>query len=153
MKMIPALCATLAAGFAATAVRAEPWVDYTPQKGAYEYSLVKVQPNRVDDYLVALKKTWVPEQESLKRRGMIDGYWVQTRSFGDYGENSGPNVILIQHWTSLAALEPDRARDMEMMAEGRKVVPKEQERGLMEERGKYRTIIADELWTSVDLGK
>ena len=34
---------------------AEPWVDWTPQKGVTSVTVVKVDPNHIDDYLTGLK--------------------------------------------------------------------------------------------------
>lgn len=133
---------------AATAgARAEPWTDYTPQKGAYVYTLVHVEPGHIDDYLVALKKTWIPTEDEMKRRGLIDSYSVQVRS-NVYAD--GPNVITVEHWPSLAGMDPEKIRDQEMEAQFRKILPKADEPALAAERAKYRKILSQEMWTSVE---
>jgi hypothetical protein len=137
-----ALCLAATAG-----ARAEPWTDYTPQKGAYIYTLVHVEPGHIDEYLMALKKTWIPSEEDLKRRGLVDSYSVQVKQ-NVYGD--GPNVITVEHWPSLAGLEPDKIRDQEMEAQFRKILPKADEPALQAERAKYRKILSEEMWTSVE---
>ena len=53
---------------------AEPYVDYTPQKGYWTISAVEVDPNHVDEYLTGLRSSQVSAFEVLKRRGLIDDY-------------------------------------------------------------------------------
>ena len=137
-----ALCLAATAG-----ARAEPWTDYTPQKGAYVYTLVHVEPGHIDDYLVALKKTWIPTEEGMKSRGLIDSYSVQVKQ-NVYGD--GPNVITVEHWPSLAGMDPDKVRDQEMDAQFHKILPKADEPALAAERAKYRKILSQEAWTSVE---
>ena len=139
---VGALCLAATAG-----ARAEPWTDYTPQKGAYVYTLVHVEPGHIDEYLVALKKTWIPSAESLKSRGLIDSYSVQVKQ-NVYGD--GPNVITVEHWPTLAGMDPDKIRDQEMEAQFRKILPKADEPALAAERAKFRKILSQETWTSVE---
>jgi hypothetical protein len=37
---------------------AEPFVECTPQKGAWKVTTVKVDPSHIDDYLTGLKRGW-----------------------------------------------------------------------------------------------
>ena len=53
----------------AGAASAEPYTDWTPQKGLWHITTVKVDPSHIDDYLVGLKKTWVPGEEIAKKHG------------------------------------------------------------------------------------
>jgi hypothetical protein len=142
--------AALGASSLAAAAYGEPWVDYTPTKGATMVTSVHVDPDKIDDYLVALKKTWIPSEESLKKHGLIDYYQVQVNT-NPYG--AGPNVVLVEHWPALSGLEPDKARDMAMQKEFEAIEPKSQQSTTMAERGKYRTILSQDMWTSVDFPK
>ena len=135
---------------AAAPAFADEWVDYTPMKGAYVKTMVHVEPGHIDDYLVALKKTWIPTEESLKRHGMIDTYQVQVNT-NPYV--AGPNVIMIEHWPTLAGMEPDKARDLAMRKEFEMILPKSEQAPTQAERGKYRTILSQEMWTVVDYSK
>ncbi|HWD67850.1 MAG TPA: hypothetical protein VG227_07815 [Caulobacteraceae bacterium] len=133
----------------ATAAAAEPYVDYTPERGAIEVTSVKVDPNHVDDYLTGLSKDWVKGQEMAKRHGLIDWFSVEVK----LNPSGGANVIFLQHYPSLANLEPDKARDQAMMAEARAAVPKDKEDTIVAGYDKYRTFVSDELWTYVDFSK
>jgi hypothetical protein len=110
---------------------------------------VKVDPNHLDDYLTGLSKDWVKGQEMAKKHGLIDWYQVMVKLNG----NAGDNVVLITHYPNLANLEPDKARDQAMMAEGRAMVSKEQETAIVSGYDKYRTFVSDEMWTAVDFAK
>lgn len=135
----------------ASAASAEPWTDYTPMKGAYVKTMVHVDPDKIDDYLTGVvKKTWVPAQESAKHHGVIDAYMVQVKA-DPYGP--GPNVALIIHYPTMASYDPDRARDMAMEEEFRVIQPKSSEPQVVADRAKYRTVMADEMWTAVEYGK
>ena len=107
-------CAALAVGVvAAGAAAAEPYVDYTVDKGAWEVTTVKVDPNHIDDYLTGLHKGWLPIQEVLKAHGVIDQYLVLEK----LNSGAGANVQLIVHYPSLAMMEPDKARDQAIQKE------------------------------------
>ena len=99
---------------AATTASAEQWVDYTPETGVWDINAIDVDPNHIDDYLVGLKKSQVPFFEILKKRGMIDAYKFVVRN--GYAKNS-PSVLIMVHYTSHAALAPDKARDMAIQKE------------------------------------
>jgi hypothetical protein len=135
---------------AGTVAVAEQWVDYAPAKGVWSKTLVHVDPSRIDDYLVALKKTWVPAEESMKKHGLIDSYFVQVAVDSD---TSGPNVLLGQHYVSMAALDPNKERDMAMQKEAEAAISKSAMAVEQGERAKYRTIVSTRMWTGVDFTK
>ena len=47
-------------------------------------------------------------------------------------------------------MDPDKIRDQEMEAQFRKILPKADEPALAAERAKYRKILSQEMWTSVE---
>jgi hypothetical protein len=143
-----ALGVCLGAGFA-VAASAEPYTDWTPTKGATEVTTLKVDPNHIDDYLTGLRKSWVVEQEIAKKHGVIDWYQVMVR----LNSGAGENVVLLIHYPSLANLEPDRARDKAIEAEGYAALSKEEGEKMVAGYDKYRTFVSDELWTGVDYPK
>lgn len=144
-----ALAASACLMFAGSA-SADPWVDYTPVKGVWDKTYVHVDPARIDDYLVALKKTWVPAQEAAKKAGLVDRYFVQVLAAPATAE---PNVLLGVHFVSMAALDPDKVRDTALDKEAEKAMPKAAAQTEQEVRAKYRTLVKDELWTDIDFGK
>jgi hypothetical protein len=133
----------------AAVAAAEPYKDYTPQKGATEVITIKVDPNHVDDYLTGLRQGWVPGQEMAKKHGVIDWYSVSVK----LNAGAGANVVLIQHYPSLANLDPDKARDMALLAEAKAFEPKDKSDARIAGYEKYRTFVSDDLWTSVEFTK
>lgn len=149
MRYVSSVLALSAALGLAGAAAAEPYVDYTPQKGATEVVTLRVDPNHIDDYLTGLGKSWVPEQERAKAHGVIDGYSVSVK----LNSNAGPNVNLITHYPSLASLDPDKAREQAMMAESRKAMSDEEGRRMTDAYDKYRTFVSDNIYVAVDFPK
>jgi len=144
------LAASVAVGaLAASAVWADPYVDYTPVKGAWEVQTIKVDPNHIDDYLVGLKRGWVPLMETLKRHGVIDQYMIMQK----LNSGAGANVQLIQHFTSLGMMDPDRERDMAIQKETEAQLSKEASSKMTSGFDKYRTFETDEVWTEVNMSK
>jgi hypothetical protein len=153
MKSIARLAAAAVAGLAlgaAGAAAAETWVDWSPGKGVTEKQYIQVAPGHLDDYMTGLRKTWVPQQELLKKHGVITDYVILLRDHRD-----GPNdtVALITIYPSGAARDPDRARDTAIESEYRAHLTKEQSDAMQAQYGTYRTRLADELWRTVEYPK
>jgi hypothetical protein len=152
MKVVlQAAAAAAIVSCAATAAFAEEWTDYTPMKGAYVKTMIHVEPAKIDDYLTnVIKKVWVPSQESAKRHGLIDTYTVQVKSDPN---GPGPNVALIVHYPTMAAMDPDKARDQAMDKEFQAIQPRSEEPAIVAERAKYRTVLSEEMWNSIEFPK
>jgi hypothetical protein len=144
-----ALGAAVAASTVSTAY-ADPYKDYTPEKGVWQVTTVKVDPNHVDDYLVGLKRALIPSMEMAKKHGLIDQYFVMVNP--NSGDDSG-NVLIGQHYVSFAALDPDKARDMAMQKEALAQMSKEEGAKLTNGFDKYRTFLNTQMWTGVNYGK
>jgi hypothetical protein len=140
----------LAAGLLTAGVAfAEPYTDYTPVKGAWHVTTIKVDPNHIDDYVTGLKKTWATGEELAKKHGVIDQYMILLK----LNSGAGANVQLIEHYPSLANLEPDKARDQALQKEGEAMVSKDNMTKSVGEFDKYRTFVSDEFWTSLEFTK
>jgi hypothetical protein len=150
MKILFLSAATAAVAILASAAVAEPYVDWTPQKGVWHVTIVKVDPNHIDDYLVGLKKTWAPGEEISKKHGLIDAYSVQVKMNSSDG---GGNVLLLEHIPNMGLLEPDQARDQAMEKEAYAVLSKDKTDAQVRDFDKYRTFIADEYWNDVTFTK
>ncbi len=129
---------------------ADPWVDYTPQKGVYSVTGVKVEPSKVDDYLKGLKKVWAPGEEYAKKQGIIDGYEIMLNV---NGTGPGPNILLIEHLTSFAQLDPNKKRDLDMQKAFEAIVPKAESDTAVANFDKYRVFTGTDLWQVVELTK
>lgn len=135
---------------ASTPALAEPYVDYTPQKGYWQINAVEVDPNHVDDYLTGLRRSQVGGFEILKRRGIIDDYKFMVRN--GYVKGS-PNVLIMTHSSTTATLDADKARDQaiekEMLADFSKADGDKAVSGYE----KYRTFVDDGMWTDMVMAK
>jgi hypothetical protein len=138
------------AAFLATAAAAEPYDDYTPQKGAWHVTTVKVDPNHIDDYLTGLKKTWQPAEEISKKHGLIDSYQIMVKLNASDGQG---NVLLVEHIPNLSLLDPDRARDQAIEKEGYAAMPKAQSETMVKGFDQYRTFVGDDYWTEMTFTK
>jgi hypothetical protein len=150
MKLILGAACAAAALSMASLGWADPYKDYTPQKGAWQVQEIHVDPNHIDDYLVGLKTSLIPGQEIAKKHGLIDSYLVLVRMDAGGG---GANVMLVTHFPSLSALEPDKARDQAILQENLAVLSKDKGLALTTGFDKYRTFVRDGFWQTMDMGK
>jgi hypothetical protein len=134
----------------ATTASAEPWVDWSPQKGVWNVTAVKVDANHIDDYLVGLKKAWVPGEEYAKKQGLIDQYevLVNVNSAG-----ASANVLLIEHAVSFASMDPNKKRDQDAMKAMDALMAKNQRDSMVSGFDKYRTFVGQEMWQAVEFSK
>jgi hypothetical protein len=140
----------IAAAFAASTACADPYKDYTPEKGVWQVTTVRVDPNHVDDYLIGLKKGLVPQMESSKRHGVIDQYFVMVNP--NVADDSG-NVIIGQHYVSFGAMDPDKARDMAIQEEALARMSKSATDTMTNGFDKYRSFLNTQMWQTIDFGK
>ena len=146
---VAAVAAALTVGLVAPAF-AEPYVDYTPQKGYWRINAVEVDPNHVDDYLAGLRHSQISAFDVLKRRGLIDDYKLVVRH--GYVKGS-PNVLIMTHSASMATLDADKARDQAVEQEMYALFSKEQGKAAVAGYEKYRTFIDDAMWTEMTMAK
>ena len=144
------LSVVAAALFATSSAYADPYTDYTPEKGVWQVTTVKVDSNHIDDYLVGLKKSWVPGEEMAKKHGVIDNYFVMLNA---NGADPGGNILLGEHYVSFAAMGPDKARDMQMQKEALAQMSKDEGRKLTDNFDKYRTFMSETMWAGVSFDK
>ena len=129
---------------------AEPWVDWTPQKGVISVTAVHVDPNHIDDYLTGLKKIWLPGEEYAKKTGQIVSYEILVNV---NASGTGPNVLLVEHLPSFAVLDPNKKRDLEAQKAIEAMAPKSQQDAAVAGFDKYRTFVGADLWQMVEFTK
>ncbi len=56
--------------------RAEIWKDYSLSEEVIEHTVIAVQSNYLDEYLVRLERTWVRSMEVQKELGYVNDYEV-----------------------------------------------------------------------------
>ena len=84
---------------------AEIWKDYEPSERQIQLTVIDVQANYLDNYLVNLKRTWVRSVEVQKELGHIVDYGVYVSD----GANS-PNVWLTIEYENMAAMEQTKEK-------------------------------------------
>jgi len=91
--------------FSISSVYAEIWKDYEPSERQIQLTVIDVQANYLDNYLVNLKRTWVRSVEVQKELGHIVNYGVYVSD----GANS-PNVWLTIEYENMAAMEQTKEK-------------------------------------------
>ncbi len=91
--------------FSTSNVFAEIWKDYEPSERQIQLTVIDVQANYLDNYLVNLKRTWVRSVEVQKELGHIVDYGVYVSD----GANS-PNVWLTIEYENMAAMEQTKEK-------------------------------------------
>ena len=91
--------------FSISDVFAEIWKDYEPSERQIQLTVIDVQANYLDNYLVNLKRTWVRSVEVQKELGHIVDYGVYVSD----GANS-PNVWLTIEYENMAAMEQTKEK-------------------------------------------
>ena len=81
---------------------AEIYKDYEPSEQHIQLTVIAVESNYLDDYLVNLNKTWVRSMEVMKELGHIVDYGVYT---SDSANN--PNVWITITYENMAAMQPN----------------------------------------------
>ena len=138
--------AALAATAGGSALVARMWTDYTPAKGIWEVNAIEVDQAHLDDYLTGLKRTQVPGFEIMKKRGLIDDYKYLVRN--GYSRNS-PTVLIMAHFTSVSALEPNRTRDEAIEREILATLPEAEGRAAVQGYEQYRKFLDTAYFTEV----
>jgi hypothetical protein len=139
MRMSKWLVAFAACGVVASA-QAELYKDYAPSKAVWNLTMVKVQPNRIDDYLMGLKQSWVNGCEVSKKQGVLEDCFIYVAE----NNAAGPfNVLLVQKYPSGAMREPDEARYNAYMAEFRKKLAEDAQDKLVEGYNEFRSFFGE----------
>ena len=94
-------CLLLLSIFFLSSAFAEVYEDYEPSEQFIQLTVVAVEPNYLDDYLVNLKKTWVRAMEIQKELGYVVDYGVYTSD-----NANSPNVWLTITYENMAAMQP-----------------------------------------------
>lgn len=140
MRSMTMLAALAVFGLSATAQSTEIYKDYVPSKAVWNVTMVKVVPNRIDDYLGGLKQSWVSGCEISKKQGVIEDCSIfvsETSAGGAF------NVMLVQKYVSGAMREPDEARYNAYMTEFRKGLEKAKQDALVQGYEEFRSFFGE----------
>ena len=105
MRILIATAAFAAAAlFAApAAAQLEPYRDYTVSDSVASVTTVKVDANRIDDYLEGIRATWVASNEAARQLGQLESYSVFVSDLPNSGDF---NVVLVVRFANTADLAP-----------------------------------------------
>jgi hypothetical protein len=143
------LIAASAAAFAyATVSQAyEVYTDYTPSKEVWNVTMVKVNPNRIEDYLEGLEQTWVSGCEISKKQGTVLDCFVylsETAASGDF------NMLLVTKFPSAASLDPNAEQYKAFMAAMRAQLAEDKQDKLVEGYEELRTFYGEQNFRRID---
>jgi hypothetical protein len=133
--------ATAALVACAPASAFEMYKDYTPSTEVWNVSYVRVNPNRLDDYLEGLRQTWWSSCEVQKKLGTVlecSIFASETMSNRDF------NLMLVVKAPNAAASDPSEKRYAEFMAETRKMLAEDKQKKLVEGYDSLRTFFGEQ---------
>ena len=116
MKRMTIAAAAAALTLASAAQAFEVYTDYTPSKEVWNVTMVKVNPNRINDYLEGLKQTWAPSCEIAKKHGAVVDCFIY---LSETSANRDFNMMLVMKLPSGAMSDPNAELFNKIQAETR----------------------------------
>jgi hypothetical protein len=136
MKKFAVAAAAAALTLASSAQAYEVYTDYTPSKEVWDVTMVKVNPNRIDDYLEGLEQTWWSGCEIGKKLGTVLECGIY---LSDTTANRDFNLLLVMKYPSGATLDPDAALFKKFQTEMRAQLEEAKQDKLVEGYEELRT--------------
>ena len=146
-RHVVATAAALMLSVASAGAGFEIFKDYTMSKDVYNVTLVKVKPNRIDDYLAGLKQSWAGGCDVAKQLGQVSECTILVSTTPG---NPEYNVLLLTRSPSAAMGDPDEARYTKFEAEFRKTLAEDKEDELVQGYEELRTLVGDQDFRRVD---
>ena len=142
---IAAVAATLA--LAGSAQAFEAYTDYTPSKEVWNVTMVKVNPNRIDDYLEGLRQTWVPSCEIGKKNGVVVDCFIY---LSETAANRDFNMMLVMKLPNGATSDPNADLFKKMQAETRAQLAQDKQDKLVMGYEEFRTFWGEMNFRRID---
>ncbi len=101
------ITSTLLLGSTIAVADLDPWTDYEPSQEVWSITTIKVDANMGDAYLEGLAQTWVTGNETAKKLGQIEDYWIYR---SDLPQSGDFNLLLVVKFSKTDDLEPTKAR-------------------------------------------
>ena len=130
-----AIAVALAASGAVDAV--EIFKDYAPSKRVVNMTMVKVNSNRIDDYLGGLRQTWQSSCDIQKKMGHVENCYIMVNEANAVGPY---NVVLTTVYKDSASMEPNEERYKALQVEWRKALAEDKRKSIVESYEEFRTI-------------
>lgn len=141
MKRLMIAASAAALAFASASQAFEVFTDYTPSKEVWNVTFVRVNPNRIDDYLEGLKQTWISGCEISKKQGTIVDcavYLSETAANRDF------NLVLVTQFPNAAATDPNVEQYKAFMAAMRAQLAQDKQDKLVEGYEEMRTFFGEQ---------
>jgi len=147
MKRLAIAASAAALTLAINAQAFEVYTDYTFSKEFWNVTMVKVNPNRIDDYLEGLKQTWAPGCEIGKKNGTVLDCFVY---LSDTAANRDFNMMLVMKFPSGASSDPNAEQFKKLQAEMRARLAQEKQDKLVEGYEELRTFWGEQNFRRID---
>ena len=148
MKSLCIVASATAALAASTASQAfEVYTDYTPSKEVWNVTMVRVNPNRIDDYLEGLKQTWVSGCEIGKKQGTVLDCFVY---LSETAANRDFNMLLVTKAPNAAASDPNAEQYKAFMTAMRAQLAEDKQDKLVEGYEELRTFFGEQNFRRID---
>lgn len=147
MKRLTIAAAAAALTLASSAQAFEAYTDYTPSKEVWDVTMVKVNPNRIDDYLEGLKQTWVPGCEIGKKHGVVVDCFVY---LSETAANRDFNMMLVMKLPNGATSDPNADLFKKMQAETRAQLAQDKQDKLVMGYEEFRTFWGEMNFRRID---
>lgn len=147
MKRLSIAATAAALAFAFNAQAFEIFTDYTVSKEVWNVTMVKVNPNRIDDYLEGLKQTWAPGCDIGKKNGTVLDCYVYV---SDTAANRDFNLLLVMKFPSGASSDPNEAEFKKLQAEMRARLAQEKQDKIVEGYEELRTFAGEQNFRRVE---
>lgn len=147
MRRMTSAAVAAALAFATSAQAFEVYTDYTPTKEVWNVTMVRVNPNRIDDYLEGLKQTWWGGCEIGKKLGTVlecGAYLSETTANRDF------NLMLVFKLPSAATTDPDPELFKKFQAEMRARLEQAKQDKLVEGYDEMRTFWGEMNFRRID---
>jgi hypothetical protein len=147
MKRLLIAASAAAFAYASSSQAYEIFTDYTVSKEVWNVTMVKVNPNRIDDYLEGLEQTWASGCEIGKKQGTVLDCFIYV---SDTAANRDFNVLLVLKSPSAAMLDPDAERYKEFMSAMRAQLAEDKQDKLVEGYEELRTFFGEQNFRRVE---
>jgi hypothetical protein len=143
------LIAVSAAGltFASVSHAFEVYTDYVPSKEVWNVTMVRVNPNRIDDYLEGLKQTWVSGCEIGKKQGTVLDCFVY---LSETAANRDFNMLLVTKAPSAAVQDPNAEQFKAFQAAMRAQLAEDKQDKLVEGYEELRTFFGEQNFRRIE---
>lgn len=147
MKKALTACAAIALATAGVAGAFEAYTDYTFSKEVWNVTMVKVSPNRIDDYLAGLEQTWQSGCEIGKKMGTLLDCAIYV---SDTASNRDFNTILVMKFPSGAYSDPNAEQFKQFQSEMRKALEQAKQDELVKGYEEIRTFFGEQNFRKIE---